>query len=148
MTNEFLEDDEMANSWFRSWNGAPTDQKWLVIGKRAGVAPGVVSAIAWALMDHAAQDEDPGSVARFDVETYSVFSGFEEAQIEAVLKAMRDKGFIGSDDRLSSWDKRQPKREDGSAERAKAWRERNRTQPNATERKRTQTNSTEKNRTE
>lgn len=23
--------------WFRSWHGAPTDNKWLLIAKRAGV---------------------------------------------------------------------------------------------------------------
>ena len=25
--------------WFRSWHGAPTDNKWLVIAKRAMEAP-------------------------------------------------------------------------------------------------------------
>ncbi|MGR9076239.1 hypothetical protein [Rhizobium leguminosarum] len=43
---------------------------------------------------------------------------------------MADKGMI-SDGRFSSWEKRQPKREDGAAERAREWRERKRTQANA-----------------
>jgi len=27
--------------WFRSWHGAPNDPKWLVIARKAGVAPGM-----------------------------------------------------------------------------------------------------------
>src|SRR5512139_3945521 len=100
--------------WFRSWHGAPTDNKWLVIGRRANVLPGIVSAIAWALFDHASQTQERGSIASFDVETYAAFSGFDENDVNAVLDAMRAKGIIGPDDQLSAWDKRQPKRDDDS----------------------------------
>ena len=78
------------NNWFRSWHGAPTDSKWLVIGRKAGVAPGVVAAVVWALFDHASQTEDRGSVIGFDVETYSAFSGFDEEQIQAVIDGAAD----------------------------------------------------------
>lgn len=109
--------------WWRSWHGAPTDSKWLLIGKRAGVAPGVVSAIAWALFDYASQDNDRGSVEGFDVETYSVFSGFDEAEIQSVIDAMTDKGII-TEGRLSAWEKRQPKKEDPtSGERVRRFRD-------------------------
>ena len=118
--------------WFRSWHGAPTDPKWLLIARRAGVAPGIVSAVMWALLDHASQEAERGRVDRFDVETYAVFSGFAEEDIAAVITAMSEKGVI-QNGRLTAWEKRQPKREDGSSERAKEWRERNRTQPNANE---------------
>jgi hypothetical protein len=110
--------------WFRSWHGAPTDNKWLVIGRRAGVAPGMASAVGWALMDYASQQSDRGSVQGFDVETYAMFSGWEECQIEAVIAAMQDKGMI-TDGRLSAWEKRQPEREDVTAlARKRAQRER------------------------
>lgn len=111
-------------SWFRSWHGAPTDNKWLVIAAKAHVKPGVVSAVAWALFDYASQCGERGSVAGFDVETYAVFSGFSEDDITAVLAAMRGKGVIDDGDRLTAWDKRQPKREDDSTERVKRYRER------------------------
>jgi len=111
-------------SWWRSWHGAPTDNKWLVIAQRAKVAPGIVSAVAWALLDHASQTDDRGSVAGFDVETYAAFSGFDEEQIAAVLAAMRSKNVIGPDDRLTNWAKRQPRREDDSLPRVRAFRER------------------------
>lgn len=126
--------------WFRSWHGAPTDPKWLAVAKRAKVSPGVVSAIAWALMDNASQAEQRGSTQKFSVETYSSYSNFRATMIERVLAAMRDIGII-VDGRLSAWERRQPKREDGSAERAQQWRERNRTQPNATERHRVDTDT-------
>lgn len=109
--------------WWRSHHGAPTDPKWLLIAKRAGVAPGVVSAIAWALLDHASQTDDRGNVADFDVETYAAFSGFDEADISAVIAAMVDKRIIAGG-RLASWERRQPKREDDSTERTRRYRER------------------------
>lgn len=114
--------------WFRSWHGAPTDAKWLVIGKRAGVAPGVVSAVMWALFDHASQNEDRGEVAGFDFETYSAFSGFEEDKVRAVYAALEGKGIVVSG-RIAQWEKRQPKREDGSAERVRAHRKKAEPQP-------------------
>ena len=129
--------------WFRSWHGAPTDPKWLLIARRANTSPGIVSAIVWALFDHASQAESRGLVDHFDVETYSAFSGFEEGVITTVITTLEDKGLI-IDGRLAAWEKRQPKREDGSAERAKAHRDRERTQANATERPRVDTD-TEKN---
>lgn len=113
-------------SWFRSWHGAPTDNKWLVIAKRAQVQPGIVSAIAWALLDYASQADERGSVKDFDVETYATFSGFEESAVNAVITAMQEKGVIGPDGRLTAWDRRQPKREDDSAERVKEYRKRKR----------------------
>ena len=140
-------------SWFRSWHGAPTDNKWLVVANRAKVKPGIVSAVAWALMDYASQEDERGSVAGFDAETYAVFSGFEESDIEAVITAMRDKGIIATDDKLSAWDKRQPKREDDSTERVREYRERQKsvtrndsvtvTQCNADERSVTHGNNTD-----
>jgi hypothetical protein len=108
------------------------DKKWPVIAMRAGVKTGVVSAIAWALMDYASQHETRGTVEGFDAEVYAVYSGFPENEVIAVIKAMTDKGVI-VDGKLTNWEKRQPKREDDSTERVREWREkkRNETQSNA-----------------
>src|SRR5690606_25908663 len=117
------------NDWFRSWHGAPTDPKWLGIARRAGVAPGIAVAVAWALMDRASQASDRGSIAGYDSEGLAYFYGCEPEQVEAIVAAMADKGVI-SDGRVAGWEKRQRKREDGAAQRAKAWRDRKPTQPN------------------
>lgn len=111
--------------WFRSWHGAPTDPKWLVIARKANVAPGVVSAIAWAIFDHGSQHADRGRVDNFDIETYAVWAGWDEADIQAVINAMTAKGII-VDGRIAAWDKRQPKREDDSRERVNRWRDKQR----------------------
>jgi len=113
--------------WFRSWHGAPTDPKWLGIARRAGIAPGIAVAIAWALMDRASQSEDRGSIHGFDAEGLAYFFGCEPDQVDAVVAAMTDKGMI-SEGRFTSWEKRQPKREDDSAKRVREHRERNRQQ--------------------
>ena len=118
-------------SWFRSWHGAPTDTKWLTIARRAGVAPGVVSAVAWALLDYASQHQDRGSVGGFDAETYAVFSGFDESDVLAVIQALVAKEMI-VDNRWASWEKRQPEREDNSAERVRRHREARAVQPDET----------------
>ena len=122
----------MAFLWWRSWHGAPIDPKWSVIAARSGVKVGIVSAVAWALMDYASQHKDRGSVVGFDTETYAVYSGFDEAEIVAVIKAMTDRGII-TDGHLTNWKKRQPLREDNSTARVTKYRElkRNETQCNA-----------------
>lgn len=117
--------------WFRSWHGAPMDHKWPVIAAKSGVKVGVVSAIAWALMDYASQHAERGTVDGFDVEAYAVYSGFSEDEVTAVIKAMNDKAVIVNG-KLSNWEKRQPKREDDSRERVSHFRDmkRNVTQSN------------------
>jgi hypothetical protein len=99
-----------AEFWWRSWHGAPIDHKWSAISARSGSKAGVVSAVAWALLDYASQHQDRGTVAGFDTETYSIYSGFDEAEVIAIIQAMTDKGMI-VDGRWASWEKRQPKSE-------------------------------------
>lgn len=113
----------MSVDWFRSWHGAPTDPKWLVIAKRAGVRAVDVSAFAWALLDHASQADDRGLVAGFDFETYSALMGVEEAEARAIYAAMEAKEIIVGG-RIAKWEKRQPRREDASGERVTRHRKR------------------------
>ena len=110
--------------WFRSWHGAPMDSKWIVVARRAGVTPGEVSAVFWALLDYASQQADRGSVAGFDAEIYAAWAGWDESTVVSILSAMRAKGVITDDDLLAAWEKRQPNREDSSAERVRRHRER------------------------
>lgn len=124
-------------NWWRSWHGAATDHKWSVVAARSGVKPGVVAAVAWALLDYASQNDDRGSIAGFDPEEYAVYSGFAEADVIAIIQAMKDKGII-TGERFTSWEKRQPKREDDSTERVTRWREMKRsvTHDNASDKER------------
>jgi hypothetical protein len=123
-----------AFQWWRSWHGAPTDHKWAVIAARSGVKVGIVSAVAWAMMDYASQHKERGTVDGFDIEEYAVYSGFTEMEVSAVINAMNDKGIIKAG-RLVNWEKRQPQRNDDSTERVREWRamKRNVTQGNTNE---------------
>ena len=112
--------------WFRSWHGAPTDNKWLLIAKRAGVTPMMVSAVFWALLDYASQQEERGSVAGFDAETYAMWAGCDETDVIAIVNAMRAKGVITDCETLAAWEKRQPRREDDSSERVRRHRDKQR----------------------
>lgn len=122
--------------WFRSWHGAPTDSKWLLIAKRSETQAGFVSAIVWALFDFASQNSaDRGSVEAFDTETYAAFSGFEEATIKRVIECLKEKKLI-INGHLASWEKRQTKRDDNSTPRVQKHRnamKRNVTQETARE---------------
>lgn len=102
--------------WWRSWHNAPIDHKWAVIAARAGSKPGIVSAVAWALMDFASQQKERGTIAGFDAEVYAVYSGFPESEVIAIIQAMTEKGII-VDGKFHKWDERQPKREDDSTPR-------------------------------
>lgn len=104
----------MSNDWFRSWHGAPTDNKWLLIAKRAGVRPIHVCGTWWALLDHASQHSVRGTVDDFDVETFALFAGMEEEHVSRIVTVLSDKGMI-VDGRISNWGKRQPKKEDETA---------------------------------
>ena len=121
----------MSNQWFRSWHGAPTDPKWLGIARKAGVAPGIVAAVVWALLDRASQAEQRGSIAGYDADGISCFMGCEPEEVQAIITQMHEKGVL-EDDAFTGWEKHQPKREDNSSDRVKAYRERLKTQSNAT----------------
>lgn len=124
--------------WFRSWHGAPTDGKWRMVAADVGCKPAEVVALVWTLMDHASANEDRGSVKGFNARVYALDSGTDAATVRAILDALASPDVeVLADDRFINWDKHQPKREDGSAERARDWRERKRTQANAGEQERT-----------
>lgn len=122
----------MAN-WVRLWEDMPTDPKWRVIAKRAGRPIAEVMAVFMFMMTNAgANATERGELSNWSDEDVAAALDVETQAVTAIREAMQGKTLEG--DRLSGWEKRQPKREDGAAERAKQWRERNRTQPNARKR--------------
>ena len=112
----------------------PTDPKWRVIARKSGQPIALVIATYNFLMVNAAENAtERGRTHGWNNEDVAAALDVSEQDIAAILDAMQGKVLEGQ--HLSGWEKRQPKREDSSAERAKRWRnERNRTQPNAEER--------------
>ena len=116
--------------WFRWYHGACSDAKWPIIARKAKVSVGVVVSVWAALLEYASQDEERGSVAGFDGETYDALYGYEDGTCDAVLAAMSEKGLI-CDGCICAWSKRQPdgeREERGklSTERVRKFRERQR----------------------
>ena len=112
--------------WLRWYHGACSDAKWPIIARKANVSVGVVVSVWAALLEYASQDEERGSVAGFDGETYDALYGYKDGTCEAVLEAMTEKGLI-CDGCICAWRKRQVERErEGStnAERQRRYRER------------------------
>ena len=110
--------------WFRWYHGAVSDPKWPLIARKAGVGVGVVVSVWAALLEHASQDEERGSVAGFDGETIDALYGYADGVSAAVVEALRHRGVI-RDGCISAWRRRQPRRErdDDSAERVRRHRE-------------------------
>lgn len=129
-------------SWVRLWLDFPTDPKFRVIAKRSGRPLSEVLALFVYMLTVAGKRTDGertqanaserGELFGWCDDDASAALDLEVASIVAIRDAMQGKVLDGL--RLIGWEKRQPKREDGSAERAKRWRERKRTQANAPER--------------
>lgn len=129
----------MANSWLRLWTDMANDPKWRTIARVSKQKVGDVIAVYVHMMTMAANATERGRTEGFNDEDVATALDIETEQVTAIREAMQGRVLDG--DRLTGWEKRQPAREDGAAERAKAFRERkkaeserDRTQPNATER--------------
>lgn len=107
-------------AWFRCHDGFSLDAKYKVIASRSSRSVTQVVCVWMTLLDFANQHEDRGSIEGFDVEVVAEFFGMSPEDVEAIIEAMRQlrrdggPGMI-SGNRLTSWDKRQPKREDDTA---------------------------------
>jgi len=130
----------MANQWVRLWVDMPNDPKWRVISKLSKQPISLVISVYVHLLTLAANANERGRT-QTNEENIACALDCEIDDIKAIFSAMQGRVLDG--DFITGWDKRQPLREDGSAERSKAWREKKkslkeeRTQTNASERKRT-----------
>lgn len=129
----------MTNSWLRLWHDMPNDPKWRTIARVSKQPIPSVLSVYIHLLVIASNATERGRTQNVCSEDIASALDMEAEQIDAILNAMQGRVLDG--DRVSGWAKRQVEREDGSAERAKRWREAQKeakqTQPNATERNRT-----------
>ena len=117
-------------NWFRWYTGTATDPKFMVVARLAGQNVAAVVAV-WAMLLERAADVTQcdagkrGFVTGFDCEAADAVLGLEDGASEAIMRAMEKKGLL-TGGKVKNWEKRQPKREDSSAERTRAYRERQR----------------------
>lgn len=127
----------MANSWLRLWHDMPNDPKWRTIAKVSKHPITSVISVYIHILVIASNATERGRTNAMCSEDIASALDIDCEHVEQIIDAMQGRVLDG--DMVSGWDKRQVAREDGSAERSKAWREakksEDKTQANATERK-------------
>lgn len=111
----------MSNQWLRLWHDMPNDPKWRTIARVSKQPVSAVIAVYVHVLVAASNAPERGRTQSLNSEDIASAIDVETPQVEAILSAMQGRVLDG--DKVAGWDKRQPQREDGSAERAKAWRE-------------------------
>jgi hypothetical protein len=102
----------MANGmdWFRWHHGSVTDPKFKLIAHKSDQTVAVVIAVWACLLEAASQAQKRGQLEGFDPESTDCLLGMPDGTTSQVLAAMSKRGLI-FDACISSWEKRQPKRE-------------------------------------
>lgn len=128
--------------WFRWHHGSVADQKFILIAKKSGASVAEVIAVWACLLEAASASDQRGNFGAVDYESMDCALGMADGRAQAIHEAMAARGVVTPGGDVSSWEKRQPKRErtdDNSTERVRAFREKQRqeTPGNATERQET-----------
>lgn len=102
----------MANGidWFRWHHGSVTDPKFQLIAKKAGASLPDVLAVWAYLLESASASDVRGQFSDIDAEALDCLFSFPDGRTADILDALGARGLI-SDNAITSWDKRQPKRE-------------------------------------
>ena len=127
--------------WLRLWHDMPTDSKWRTISRKSGQPISCVIALFnLILVNASANDAERGTLRNWRHEDAASALDMDEEDVAAIVAAMEGRVIEGG--RLMGWEKRQPKREDGTAaERKEAWKQRQIEARNALERTGTQQNA-------
>jgi uncharacterized phage protein (TIGR02220 family) len=128
----------MANPWFRLWVDMVNDPKWRTIARKSNNKIGDVISVYLHMLTTASNATERGRTQGWCDEDVATALDLDVENVVAIREEMQGRVLDG--DYVTGWEKRQPKREDSSAERSRIFREeqkkkREQTQPNATERK-------------
>ena len=108
--------------WCRLWHDAPDDPKWRLIARKAKCRSGDVWAVWCRMLVCASKHEPRGVILGWDDETEAVALDCDTETVTAIREAMQGRVLNGY--ALAGWERRNPKREDNSADRVRAYRER------------------------
>jgi hypothetical protein len=109
----------------------PTDPKWRTIARKSGQPlPCVIALFNLIMVNASGNADDRGTLHNWNDDDAAAALDIEPEAVAAIIAAMQGK--VLEANRLTGWEKRQPKREDdGAAARKAAQRERQRTQAGA-----------------
>lgn len=102
--------------WFRWHHGSVSDQKFSLIAKKAGSSVAEVIAVWACLLELASAAEDRGHPGAPDFESMDCALGIEDGRSQRIYDRMLERDVVSTETgRVTSWEKRQPKREDDTA---------------------------------
>jgi len=107
--------------WFRLFNEMPNDPKWRVIARKSGRTIAEVQAVYLQLLSSASANADRGT-ASISSEDIAAALDIEIENVDSIREAMQGRVLEG--DEVTGWRKRNPAREDDSAERTREYRKR------------------------
>jgi hypothetical protein len=110
----------MSNQWLRLWHDMPTDPKWRTISKICGLRIGDVVAAYTFMLVSASMNKAERGVTQCNAEDIASLLDIEISAAESLIRAMQGRVLDGN--KLTGWATRQPKREDDSSERVRAYR--------------------------
>lgn len=111
--------------WFRAHHGISQDVKIGIIAAKLDVPKCAVGWVWMILLDHASQNQDRGNIGNLQADEVALIAGIDQEKAERILDGFRGRGMLAADGRLTSWDRRQPKREredDNSTDRVRRMR--------------------------
>ena len=115
----------------------PTDPKWRSIARKSGQPlTTVIAVFNFVLVNASGNDDERGTLKNWVSDDVAAALDITEEEVDLIIQAMQGKVLDGV--KITGWDSRQPKREDGGAERAREWRDKKKQEANAPERTRTQ----------
>lgn len=97
--------------WFRWHHGSVNDPKFQLVAKKSGSSVADVIALWACLLESASQSSDRGNAGEIDFEAVDCSLGFDDGMSIKIYESMKVRGLVDPDGRITSWDKRQPKRE-------------------------------------
>lgn len=137
----------MTNSWLRLWHDMPNDPKWRTIARKSNQRIGdVISVYLHVLVNASIGGEtqcnasetqgvtsrnkpERGKIKNLCADDIASSLDLETEQVEQILAAMQGKVLDG--DLVIGWAKRQPKKEDNSTQRVRAFRDKKRAEKEA-----------------
>lgn len=111
----------MANQWVRLWHEMPNDPKFKTVARVSKQPITAVISVYVHMLITASSAVKRGEIEAWEDEDIASSLDLETEQVTSIREAMQGRLLDG--EKLTGWDKRQPLREDSSAERTKTYRD-------------------------
>lgn len=100
--------------WFRWHHGSVNDPKFQLVARRVGCSTAEVIAVWACVLEAASQAEERGAHGALDFEALDCSLGLPDGRTQDIYLQMQQRGIVDGET-VVSWHKRQPKREDETA---------------------------------